>query len=291
MRITHFATAPTPAAQSQRGGMARVKALMHGAGNGETEFEMHYVTYAGPGNHSPRHNHNFDQFRYVIKGRFEHGERNQSVPEGCLGFITSGCTYGPFSNDPSSIFMVLQLAGPGGEGYSQNEANTKAIDELSKRGEFQSGSYIYTGDDGKVHKKDGWRAVYEQARGRPFKAPKARYTDVLVMDPAAYDWVPLMPGVSEKLLGIFNERGTCAWMLHLDPGAKYERLPGVREEVMFVLAGHVAVSDDECVQYDACYFQRGDSASFTAVAETTILGIGFPAFVPAISASDRLAQR
>lgn len=291
MRVTHFATATSPPAQGQRGGQARVKALMNGGGPGESEFEMHHVHYAGPGNTSPRHNHNFDQFRYVIKGSFEHGDFNESVPEACLGFITAGCSYGPFTNDPSSIFMVLQMAGPDGEGYSQNEENVKAMEELSKHGTFESGFYNYVDEDGRAKKKDGWRAVYEQARGREFKAPKPRATEVIVMDPSAYNWVPLTSGIFEKLLGTFNERGTSAWMLLLEAGAEYTRNPLVREELMFILDGDVSVNDEECLQFDTLYFAPEDSASLRAKSQTTILGFGLPAFAPAKSVEDRLVQR
>src|SRR5258705_3832395 len=59
---------------------------------------------------SPRHRHNFDQFRFALKGPCNHSP-NEDVPEGHLGFFPECVYYGPQSIPNGSEFLSLQFGG------------------------------------------------------------------------------------------------------------------------------------------------------------------------------------
>ncbi len=47
---------------------------------------------------SPRHRHNFDQFRFQLDGEFDF-DRNGKMKPGVLGYFPEGAFYGPQSSD------------------------------------------------------------------------------------------------------------------------------------------------------------------------------------------------
>src|SRR5262249_10088806 len=71
---------------------------------------------------------------------------------------------------------------------------------------------------------------------RPMKYPAQRYHDPIMMAPEHFDWVPVegAPGVCEKLMGVFTERGCEARFLRLAPAA---RIPAPGRKLYFVLTG------------------------------------------------------
>ena len=50
---------------------------------------------------SPRHKHNFDQFRYQLEGEFDF-DRNGKMTPGTIGYFPEGTPYGPQSSSVSS---------------------------------------------------------------------------------------------------------------------------------------------------------------------------------------------
>ena len=76
---------------------------------------------------SPRHRHNFDQFRYQLEGEFDF-DRNGKMAPGIIGYFPEGTPYGPQSSSVSSLTLVLQFGGASGNGYmtqQQMEAGHK----------------------------------------------------------------------------------------------------------------------------------------------------------------------
>src|SRR5262252_9483264 len=69
---------------------------------------------------SPRHKHNFDQFRYQLEGEFDF-DRNGKMTPGTIGYFPEGTPYGPQSSSVSSLTLVLQFGGASGNGYMTQE--------------------------------------------------------------------------------------------------------------------------------------------------------------------------
>jgi hypothetical protein len=201
---------------------------------------------------SPRHKHNFDQFRYQLEGEFDF-DRNGKMTPGTIGYFPEGTPYGPQSSSVSSLTLVLQFGGASGEG-----------------------------EDGKRN-VDGYQAVWEHVNKRPMKYPAQRYHDPIMMSPDHFDWVPIegAPGVCEKLMGVFTERGCEARFFRLAPSA---RIPARGRKLYFVLTGDGRVggrdqSNDRGPayrHYTTVFCERGEQAVFEAEAPTEILVLGLP---------------
>src|SRR5260221_3962241 len=184
---------------------------------------------------SPRHKHNFDQFRYQLEGEFDF-DRNGKMTPGILGYFPEGTPYGPQTSSVRSLTLVLQFGGASGNGYMTQRELEAGTAELKTQGVFEKGVFRRNEDvDGKRN-VDGYQAVWEVVKRRPMVYPKPRYHDPLMMDPASFEWLPLdgQPGVAEKPMGIFTERRTEASFLRLDPGARC-KLRGRR--LYFVIDG------------------------------------------------------
>ena len=113
--------------------------------------------------------------------------------------------------------------------------------ELNKTGEFKKGMYHYTDESGVVQTVDGSQAIFERAMGHKLEFATPRYTDVIAMNPEAYDWLPQGdPGVQEKWVGTFTERNLRLGFLRLDAGAVYQagQLPSI--EILFQIKGQVS---------------------------------------------------
>src|SRR5215475_1141628 len=148
---------------------------------------------------SPRHKHNFDQFRYQLEGEFDF-DRNGKMTPGIIGYFPEGTPYGPQSSSVSSLTLVLQFGGASGNGYMTQQQMEAGTAELKKHGTFEKGVFRRNdGEDGKRN-VDGYQAVWEHVNNRPMTYPAPRYHEPIMMSPDHFDWVPVegVPGVCEK---------------------------------------------------------------------------------------------
>ena len=175
-----------------------------------------------------RHRHNFDQFRFAIRGKMNVG-MGIELREGQLGYFTEGAAYGP-QDDPldgstpgERLHLTLQFGGATGHGYLGPDRLRACRDELRKHGEFVD--VVYRRHDGKA--LGGLDAVWRQAFGRKLEYPKPRYAAPIIIDPNSFRWKPdEASGVERKLLGTFTERGTWAEIVRMRPGARWALASG-----------------------------------------------------------------
>jgi hypothetical protein len=223
---------------------------------------------------SPRHRHNFDQFRYQLEGTFDF-DRNGKMKPGILGYFPEGTPYGPQSSSEISLTLVLQFGGASLSGYMAQEQMEAGMAELKKHGRFEKGVYRRNdGEDGKRN-VDGYQAIWEYVNKRPMKYPEPRYHDPIMINPEHFSWVPEegQAGVSEKLMGVFTERGTEARLLELEPTAT---LRSTGRRIFFVLSGTGRVAGDTYRRLTTVLCERGEETNFTASAATEILVLGLP---------------
>jgi hypothetical protein len=187
-----------------------------------------------------RHRHNFDQFRFPIRGNMNVG-KGVVLREGQLGYFTEGAAYGP-QDDPldglapgERLHLTLQFGGASGYGYLGPDQLRRCRDELRQHGEFVD--VLYRRDDGKTF--NGLDAVWQHAFGRKLEYPKPRYSGPIIIDPQSFGWKPRdgAPGVERKHLGTFTERGTFAEIVRLRSGARWTLTAGNARELMFILSG------------------------------------------------------
>jgi hypothetical protein len=142
--------------------------------------------------------------------------------------------------------MVLQCGGASGAGYLSVAQREAVNAELSKTGEFSKGLYHYTDANGVPQTVDGSQACFERATGRPLEFATPRYTDVIAMNPEAYDWFPHGDtGVWDKWLGSFTERNLRIGFLRLDAGAVYQAGLYPSIEILFQIKGEVSAGGEK----------------------------------------------
>src|SRR5215813_4606008 len=223
---------------------------------------------------SPRHKHNFDQFRYQLEGEFDF-DRNGKMTPGAFGYFPEGTPYGPQSSSVNSLTLVLQFGGASGNGYMTQEQLEAGIAELKKHGAFEKG--VFHRNEGEAGKRnvDGYQAVWEHVHKRPMNYPAQRYHDPVMMAPEHFDWVPVegAPGVCAKLMGVFTERGCEARFLRLAPAARFS---ASGRKLYFVLTGDGRAGTQPYRRHTTIFCERGDEAALEAETPTEVLVLGLP---------------
>ena len=229
---------------------------------------------------SPRHKHNFDQFRYQVEGEFDF-DRNGKMKPGIIGYFPEGTPYGPQSSAVVAVTLVLQFGGASGSGYMTQEEMEASTAELKKFGRFEKGVFRRNDDVEGKRNVDGYQAVWENVSKRPMRYPEPRYNDPVMMNPGHFDWVPVggMPGVYDKLMGVFTERRCAAQFFKLDPLARFK---GQGRAIYFVLSGAGQVAGEPYRQLTTIYCEDSDDPNFVATSESEMLMLGLPRLGKAI---------
>jgi mannose-6-phosphate isomerase-like protein (cupin superfamily) len=276
MKIVHGARVESKAESQHRGGVSHRQRLLEGEAGRIDNFSL--VIARPKDRFSPRHRHNFEQFRYQIEGEADYGETGVLKP-GMLGYFPESVHYGPQKqgNGQDLCVLTLQCGGASGSGYLGRDAEFNVTKELEKLGTFKDG--VFTRNPGVPGKKnlDGAQAIWEHAMGRPLEYPKPRYEKPILMQPGNFDWVPLegQQGVAEKFMGTFTERRASASFFRLDPGASFT-VTG-RRTIYVVLKGAGDLEGEDYGQHTTLFLEGADErATFTARDETELLHFRLP---------------
>jgi hypothetical protein len=221
---------------------------------------------------SPRHRHNFDQFRYLVEGTMSFG-RNGKMTTGSFGYFPEGAPYGPQTSAGRTLTAVLQFGGASGSGYLSRSEVREGTETLKQFGEFKDG--FFRRKDGVPGRKntDAYQAIWEHMHDRRMVYPKPRYRDPIMLDPGHYEWRPLAGGVSQKPLGVFTERQCAAALLKLDAGASWRA--GERS-VLLVLRGSGRAGAEPYRTYTSAHVDNGETLELVADSESEILCLTLP---------------
>ena len=145
---------------------------------------------------SPRHRHNFDQFRFQLEGDLNFARDGKMTP-GMVGFFPEGGSYGPQTSEATAMTIVLQFGGASGSGYLSRKEVRQGMEELKQFGSFEGGVYRRNDDVPGKRNVDGYQAIWEHVNGRGLEYPKPRYPGPVMMDESHFEWVPTAtPGVA-----------------------------------------------------------------------------------------------
>src|SRR5919112_4161403 len=189
MRISRAAETGSEKVGSMREGVLDQKHLLFGEDGSPNNYDLNMGLTGGGGWRTPRHRHNFDQIRYVIKGTLPYTEADV-LEEGWVGYFPESVHYGPQERAEGLRTLVLQAGGASGGGYLSVAQREATNTELAKTGEFKKGMYHYVDKNGEEQSVDGSLAIFEHATGGKLEFATPRYTDVIAMNPEAYDWLP-----------------------------------------------------------------------------------------------------
>jgi hypothetical protein len=215
------------------------------------------------GFYTPRHRHNFDQFRYVVYGEMNlaHG---MDLHEGECAYFPEGTYYGPLTQKGPAGLIVMQFPGPNGS-YRILDAEKKvAMEQLKEAGGFfENGVYKLQAPDGQKINKDSYEAVWEHFMGRPIAYAEPRYATPVVMRPKGFRWTPDLsrPGVEIRHLGTFNEYGTSCALWRIAPGAVIAPEILSAPQVRCVVSGSTIYEGRELDDKSCYYIPEGLSTS------------------------------
>lgn len=264
------------AASKHRGGSANYIRLIDGDDNSMID-NFSIIVARTPGRFSPRHRHNFEQFRFQLKGVANYGRTGKLKP-GMLGYFPEGMHYGPQTQDESEKLemIVMQCGGASGQGYPGRDATMRAVDELKAYGSFKDG--VFTRNPGLPGKKnlDSFQAIWEHLAGRPMKYPKPRYDSPLLMHPDNLDWTDLegQRGVAYKHMGTFTEYSSSAGFLRLEAGASH-KLAGKRD-LYVALKGAGSVGEQPLRYLTSLFLDFDEQVVLKATEQTELLHIRLP---------------
>lgn len=227
---------------------------------------------------TPRHNHNFDQLRYVIDGEGQYGDY-MTTPTGTVLYVPEGVAYGPQSRSRGMRQFTVQFGGSCGAGYVSNAQRKSAMAELGKKGKFEKGIYSWVDENGRKHNQDAFEACWQHVTGQPVVYPKPRYNEMILMDPRNYAWSKPVNGVSYKRLGEFTERNTRVGFVKLDKGAVLNAGALDTPEVLFLANGAVKCQGKDYDQFSGFGFDAKEGPiAITATEESEFLSLQMPQF-------------
>ena len=221
---------------------------------------------------SPRHHHNFDQWRYQIDGKADFA-RNGKMKPGALGYFPEGAYYGPTSG-PVHTVATLQFGGPSGSGF-MGSAGRGAREALLKEGWIENGVYHRNpGVEGKKS-QDLFEASWEYINKRPLVYPKPQYLAPIIMNTEELPWSPMdsVPGVEEQALGTFTNCKIRGARYRLAAGADFV---ASGRGVYMVLSGVGTLENGPYVKLTTLYLDAPETATFHAEEATTIVLMGMP---------------
>lgn len=226
-----------------------------------------------------RHRHNFDQFRFPLRGDMNVG-KGVKLREGHLGYFTEGASYGPQDDqlgaaEPGTRFhLTLQFGGSSGYGYLGPDRLRACRDALRQDGEFID--VLYRRSDGKM--MGGLDAVWQHAFGKRLEYPQPRYPGPIIMDPDSFYWTADMgmAGVSHKHLGSFTERGTWAEIVRIETGARWIARRTDARILATVLSGTGHCENASLSRLSAIQVEPGESVDVVAESGLELLIFGLP---------------
>lgn len=267
MRIVNAAEHAWEPYAKQRKGTITFRQVLRGQTGRPDNYEWAINDFGTDGNYSPRHHHNFEQFRLARVDAQNYAPGKDILP-GQLAYFPEGAYYGPQNIVPQSEMLILQFGGPSGSGYMDFDQTRRGSEELMERGTFENGIYKGTKADGNAYNQDGYEAVWEHVNGKKIQYIKPRYKEPILIDPDAFEWVPIQgaDGAAQRVLGVFNERGTAARQYQVARDGQLSLTADNRLRLFIVLSGAVVIDGAEGGPETAFELGYGES--------TTVLGAG-----------------
>jgi hypothetical protein len=205
--------------------------------------------------HMPRHRHTFEQIRLPLTGDMNLGEQG-ILHQGEIGYFPEGLHYGP-QDDPLG--------------------DTKPGDRLQLALQFGGASGL--GCPGRGRGPASRRADAERGRERrTIKFPRPRYNNVIILNPAHYNWLPVpgADGVERKYLGSFTERAFWIEMIKVDAGAEWISAAEDARRLMVALSGAATANATTIGRLGALQAEAGEKLRISASEEMVLHIVGLP---------------
>jgi hypothetical protein len=262
-----------------RDGKLSQKFLLEGDDDSPNNYLLNVGLTGTGGWGTPRHRHNFDQIRYVLKGKYP-ASPHKIMGEGSVGYFPESVHYGPQDRPEGLEMMVIQFGGASGSGFLSTPRREAANEALKAKGEFKNGIFTWFDENGQKHNMDGSAACFEEATGKKLVFAEPRYDDIVLMNPDACEWIPSeTPGVYTKLLGTFTERNTRIGFIKVEAGATYNTGTRSQVEVLFMGTGNITIDGKTYGDKTAIELLPTDApVDIKANAESLLFSVTLPKF-------------
>ena len=244
------------------GGSKSIKTLIEGAGTDTDNFAVYLQEFEDTF-YTPRHRHNFDQFRLAFQQPYNIGPKADLQP-GEIAYFPEGAYYGPQNGTPGTVVLSLHFTGAGRSRYINLPQLSEGLRDLKQRGTVANGVFTETTADGVKHNQDSYEAVWEHIEGSKMVYPKPRYTEPIVIQPEQFEWKECGGGSRVKALGTFTERESALRMYALGPDGKVALGMERHRCVLVVLEGSIDHGGVEYGKYSCFLTGRGESVELGA---------------------------
>lgn len=278
MKIHDPATDEWESASEHRTPDLRIKKLLQDAT--DREFEFNLTEFSSDDFFSPRHRHNFDQFRIQLEGVSTYGQ-NPDLEPGMVAYFPEGTYYGPLGvKKAPTLQAIIQFGGASGSEYVNYTRLDAATAELREEGSFGNGVFTRVLPDGTHRNTDAYQASWERATGTDMVYPAPRLVTPLYLNHTNFPWQPgPRPGVGVKHLFTVSETQTGVSMVRIDEGVGHVLAGDAQPTVYLALAGSFLLAgngETAYGQYTAMLLEDGDKAEVTAEADTVLMALRLP---------------
>lgn len=232
--------------------------------------------------YSPRHKHNFDQFRYAYEGDISISPDKYAV-EGELVYHLEGVCYGSQKDsDGERAVLILQFGGTSGQGFLSYRQLKEGQKELAPFGHFKGRKFYRNGSQEVDEPQDGYETLWEKFNGRRLIYPPGRYKDPIFMSPINYAWRPAdnlanAHGMAfKKSLGVFTEHETRTEMIKMKKLAQFSIALANVIWLLFVLSGASEVEGQTWKEESAVRVSSGKGIGLFARRDTEVLLFTLP---------------
>jgi hypothetical protein len=233
---------------------------------------------------TPRHHHDFDQFRIGLAGVLDFGLHQKLVARSIM-YVPAGTWYGPENwhgpdHKDATMAAIFQFDGDCQSGMLNTVQIDAATEELKKRGEFRDGFY-WPNEPGERRAIDAYEASYELASGRKIVYPPAFIDEPIYMNVDARSWVPSAEkGVEVKMLGAWGNYGLRLGMSKIGRETDHALFNTRQDLVVFSLSGEAVVNGMPFSEHSALVLEPGETAIITGASDATeLIELALPNFL------------
>ncbi len=244
------------------GGSAKIKTLIEGCGTDIDNFAI-YLQELDDTFFTPRHRHNFDQFRIALEQPYNIGPKSDLHP-GEIAYFPEGAYYGPQNGTPGTVVLSLHFTGASRSRYINLPELTGGLRELKTRGVVANGVFTDTSPDGKKRNQDSYEAVWEHLEKTKMIYPKPRYTEPIIIRPEEFQWRESGNDVRTRHLGTFTEYQSAIRMHQIKPQGTLEVGMTRHRCVLVLLSGTIVQPGPEYGKYSCFLTGLAESLTLTA---------------------------
>lgn len=257
-----------------RGGKAVVRTLAKGKPGDPGDFELKLTDLSADFS-TPRHRHQIEQLRWVLKGSFAYAE-GKFAREGELHYASEGVYYGGHAEQAATI-ISLHFGGPSGYGCLSLDELKPGHEALARHGTFHDGIYTVVDEQGRKHNRDSYEAIWEYLNNKPIEYPNPpRYREPVIIHPQTFRAKQVASGVQLRHLGSYTEASTQFRHIVAEAGSRITLGSARQQVIAFLRCGVLSDGRRRYPAYATVYLEAGEEGSLAVDERIELLEVVLP---------------